>query len=91
MIEIEFYSGKDCGICQVLKPKLQMAIREKYKNLVFREIMIQDELEYASQNSVFTLPVVIIKWEKKEQYRFVKSFAVNEVLEKLERLIQCSS
>jgi hypothetical protein len=40
---------------------------------------------------VFTLPVVIIKVDGREMYRFARSFSVYEVLEKLKRLSAVSS
>lgn len=91
MVELDFFSGKDCGVCQVLKPKLLEHVNEHFPNVVFNSIWIEDDMEYAAQHAVFTLPVVIIKWEGVEQYRFVRSFGVNEVLQKLQRLVELSS
>ena len=87
MIEVVYFTGKDCGVCQVVKPKLQQAIEENYADVPFNVIDIQKEPEIAAQNMVFTLPVVIVKEDGQEAYRFARSFGINEVLEKINRLI----
>ena len=88
MIELLFFSGKHCGICQVVKPKLLEAISEKFSKLPVTVIDAEEQQELAAQHLVFTLPVVLIMYEGKEQHRFIKSFSVGEVMEKLERMIQ---
>ena len=87
MIEVVYFTGKDCGVCQVVKPKLQQAIEESYSDVPFNVIDIQKEPHIAAQNMVFTLPVVIVKQDGKEAYRFARSFGMHEVLEKISRLI----
>ncbi len=91
MIELLFFSGKHCGICQALKPKLLDEVTSKFSNIAVQVIDTSNQLEFAAQHLVFTLPVVIILMDHKEQYRFVRSFSVFEVTDKLERLIQLQS
>ncbi|WP_229418453.1 hypothetical protein [Flagellimonas chongwuensis] len=42
-------------------------------------------MEFAGQSMVFTLPVVILKSDDREMYRFARSFSVYEVLDKLRK------
>ena len=86
MISLEYYTGKDCGVCIVLKPKLFGAVEEQFKDISIQTIQIEKEPEYAAKNMVFTLPVVIVKLDGKEQFRFAKSFGVSQVTDKLTRL-----
>jgi thioredoxin-like negative regulator of GroEL len=90
-IEVIYYSGSKCGVCQVLKPKVFEAIKLNHPKVDLREVNIQSEPEFAAQNMVFTLPVVQILVDGKEQYRFARSFAVHEVLNKLKRIYELSS
>lgn len=87
MIELLYFTGKNCGVCQVLKPKLLEAVREIFPDASIRVVDVEEEPELAGQAMVFTLPVVILKQNDREMFRFARSFAVYQVLEKLKQLI----
>ncbi len=86
MTELIYFTGKTCGVCKVLKPKLLEAVTENFPDVNIRVVDVEEEVEFSGQSMVFTLPVVIIKVYDKEMYRFARSFAVYEVLAKLKRL-----
>ena len=86
MIELIYFTGKTCGVCKVLKPKLLEAVQKNFPKVNIRVVDVEEEVEFTGQSMVFTLPVVIIKAEDKEMYRFARSFSIYEVLEKLKRL-----
>lgn len=85
-IELLYFTSKTCGVCKVLKPKLLEAIQENFPKVDIRVVDVEEEIEFTGQSMVFTLPVVILKADDKEMYRFARSFSVYEVLEKLKRL-----
>ena len=58
----------------------------KLSKVNIRVVDVEEEVEFTGQSMVFTLPVVIIKMDDKEMYRFARSFSVYEVLDKLKRL-----
>ena len=86
MIQLIYFTGKTYGVCKVLKPKLLEAVQENFPNVDIRVVDVEEEVEFTGQSMVFTLPVVIIKMDNKEMYRFARSFSVYEVLDKLKRL-----
>lgn len=86
MIELLYFSGEHCSVCKALKPKLLPQIEDLYPKVNIKVIDVVKEQEFAAQHLVFTLPVALILVDDKEQYRFVRSFSVQEVLDKLERL-----
>lgn len=86
MIELLYFSGEHCGVCKVLKPKLIEQVSTHYPKVKINIVDVQQEQALAAQHLVFSLPVVLIMVEGKEQYRFARSFSVMEVLDKLERL-----
>lgn len=86
MIELLYFTGKNCGICQVLKPKLLEAVGEVFPEVKPRVVDVAEEPEMAGQAMVFTLPVVILKQDGEERFRFARSFSVYQVLEKIQRL-----
>ncbi|NDV15650.1 thioredoxin [Muricauda sp. TY007] len=91
MTELIFFTSKTCGVCKVLKPKLLEAVQENFPKVGIRLVDVEEEEAFTGQSMVFTLPVVIIKVDDKEMYRFARSFSVYEVLEKLKRLSTLSS
>jgi thioredoxin len=88
MIELLFFSGEDCGVCKVLKPKLLKEVSSNFPEVDIQVINTNSQMEFAAQHLVFTVPVVLILVDKKESYRFARSFSVYEVKQKLERIIQ---
>ena len=86
MIELQYFTGKTCSVCQVLKPKLLQAVLEKFPEVNIHVVDIEEEPEVAGQAMVFTLPAVILKSNDREMFRFARSFAVYQVLEKLKQL-----
>lgn len=86
MTELVYFTGKTCSVCQVLKPKLLEAVHENFQEVHIRVVDVEEEPELAGQAMVFTLPVVILKQDDRELFRFARSFAVYQVLEKLEQL-----
>ena len=91
MTELIFFTSKTCGVCKVLKPKLLEAVQANFPKVSIRLVDVEEEEEFTGQSMVFTLPVVIIKVDGREMYRFARSFSVYEVLEKLKRLSAASS
>jgi len=85
-VEVCFFSGKDCTVCHALEPKVKDLLKEKFPPVSYRSIDIKEEVVLAAQYSVFTLPVLLILIDGKEQNRFVRSFSVSEVEEKLNRI-----
>jgi len=85
MIEFLYFTSKTCGVCKVLKPKLLEAIQENFPKVNIRVVDVEEEVEFTGQSMVFTLPVGILKANGKEMHRFVRSFSVYEVLEKIKR------
>ena len=86
MIELIFFSGRNCSVCKVLKPKLFEALKN-YTSVKTQIIIAEDDPKITAQHLVFTLPVVLILFDHKEYYRFIRSFSVDEVIEKLDKII----
>lgn len=85
MIELLYFTGKDCGVCQVLKPKLLNAVERNFPDVKVCVVDVADNPTKAGQHMVFTLPVVILKLNDVEVERFARSFSVHQVLSRLER------
>ncbi len=87
IVELYYFTGIDCSVCKVLKPKIENLLTTDFSKIPLRTIYIEEEAVLSAQFSVFTLPVLLILVDGKEQFRFVRSFSVLEVQEKLQRLV----
>lgn len=87
MIELLFFSGNNCGVCEALKPKLLPVVSDKYPQVRIQVVKVEEEPLIAGQSMVFTLPVVILKVDDKEVNRFARSFSVHQVLDSIEHIV----
>lgn len=83
-IELLFFTGKDCVVCSALKPKLKKIVKDGFPQISFKEVNIQENPREAGKHLVFTIPVLILFTDGKEYTRFVRSFSIKEVQEKLQ-------
>jgi hypothetical protein len=77
-----FHSGESTKASQFFS---LVAIWENFPKVNIRVVDVEEEVEFTGQSMVFTLPVGILKANGKEMHRFVRSFSVYEVLEKIKR------
>lgn len=86
IIEAIYFTGTDCGVCQVLKPKLKAMLAKNFPEVKFSEVNIQNQPELAAQNMIFTIPVLLIQVDGREYAKFIRSFSLQEVKDKLQRV-----
>ena len=86
-IELLYFTGKTCSVCTVLKPKVKLLIEQRFPQVKMLEVNVEDEKELAAKHSVFTLPVALIMVDGREKDRFVRSFSVHEIEQKIQRLL----
>lgn len=82
---IVYFSSLQCSVCHVLKPKLKERIQSVYPKMEWVEVMIDDEPATAAYHQIFTVPTVLIEFEAKETFRFVRGFSVSEITKALQR------
>ena len=86
-IEILLFSGQGCSICQVIKPKIKAMVNQNFPEISLQVIDIEKKPLLAAEHSVFTLPVLLLRIDKKEYHRFMGSFSLLEVQQNIQRLI----
>lgn len=80
-----YFKSSTCSICSVLFPKLEVHFKSHYPLLEWEVVEIEKSPEITSQFGVFTAPVLLVLFENKEHFRWVRNFSIVEVDEKLER------
>lgn len=80
-----YFSHDTCNVCKVLKPKLSDALTEQYPKVVQVYVNIERSPEIAGQQSIFTVPVVVLFFEGQESLRKSRSFGIGELMDYLKR------
>lgn len=74
-----YISNTSCNICEVLKPKIKVLLKEKYPKCKMIEIDITKYPVISGQLRVFTAPTLILFFEGKESHRFGRNVSLNEI------------
>jgi thioredoxin 1 len=80
-----YFSGPDCGVCNVLKPKLLALFGQEFPALALAEVDCSRLTELAAGQSVFAIPTLLIYIDGRESFRFARSFSLAQVRDSLQR------
>ena len=80
-----YFSQPNCGICEVLKPKLMEMFNERFPELVIAEVDCSRHRSLAAQQGVFAVPTLIVFFEGREGIRKARAFGLGEVESELAR------
>lgn len=80
-----YFSGENCSVCKVLKPKIDKAVNEQlpYFNLI--EIKTDEQLLLSREFSIFSIPTTIIYFDKKEFKRYGRNMSVQLFIDEIKR------
>lgn len=80
-----YFKSRTCAICSVLYPKLEAHFKSHYPLLDWEVVEIEKSPEVTAKYGIFTAPVLVVMFEGKEHFRWVRNFSIVEVDEKLDR------
>ena len=79
------FSTHDCATCKPVKEKVE----KEFEGVIDTANVYLDEVkELSGELSIFNVPVVCIFLEGKEIYRFVRVFSMDDIREKLNRILE---
>ena len=80
-----YFSGKHCGVCKVLQPKIKNAFQKEFPKI--KQIFIDAEQfkQTAIKYSVFSVPTIIIFFDKKEFSRKSRHISISGFIQELQR------
>lgn len=87
-LKLVYFSHDDCNICKVLKPKVIQLMEKEFPNVGFEYVNIRKQPTEAAGFSVFTVPTVLLLADGREMVRFVRSFGLEQLRDKLQRYYQ---
>lgn len=79
------FGGEQCGVCQVIKPKLEQMLMTTYSEMTAVYADCQRYPSIGAQSSVFTLPVVRVYFEGHLFIEEIKAFSLSKLLKDLEK------
>jgi thioredoxin-like negative regulator of GroEL len=80
-----YYSGPGCAVCEQLKPKLFGMLGERFPRLAIAAVDCSKARTLAAEQSVFTIPTLVVYIEGREAFRYARSFSPIQVAEQLQR------
>lgn len=80
-----YFSAPNCGVCQVLYPKLKAMMDIEFPKLKAFEVNTSIQPEIAAQLQLFTNPSLLVFFEGKEFLRRSRAIGLSEVKEALDR------
>ncbi len=80
-----YFSHEKCNVCKVLKPKILNMLTEHFPKIKMYYSDTELFPEIAAQNSIFTVPTIIIYLDNKEFIRKSRNIGMDELRKELER------
>lgn len=83
-IVLIYFGNKTCGVCNVLKPKVEK-ILNNYPKIKGIEVDVDKDLEISSQFNIFTIPAILVFIEGKENIREARYLSMKDFENKIKR------
>ena len=80
-----YFTGPDCSVCTVLRPKLRDALKEAFDAMDFIEVDIAASPEVSSNHGVFAVPTLLVFLDGKEFVRRTRNMQPDEIVVALRR------
>lgn len=80
-----YFSGENCSVCHVLKPKIEQEVIRNFPKFKLYEVKTDIYKELTSQFTVFSIPTVLIFFDRKEFKRYGRNMSIPLFIEELER------
>lgn len=74
-----YFAGANCGVCQVLEPKVRVLLAESFPRIAFARVATEQATELAAQQSVFAIPTLLFFFDRRESFRYTRNFSLTEV------------
>lgn len=80
-----YFSGENCSVCKVLKPKIESEITKNFTRFKLYEVKTDIYKEITSEFTVFSIPTIIVYFDSKEFKRYGRNMSVPLFIEELKR------
>ena len=80
-----YFSGENCSVCKVLKPKIDEGIKDNFPLFEIYEVETDIHKEITSHFTVFSIPTMLVFFDKKEFFRRGRNISVSMFIEEIKR------
>ncbi|HIE16232.1 MAG TPA: thioredoxin [Bacteroidales bacterium] len=80
-----YFSNEACNVCKVLKPKVFELLQQDFPEIDFYYIDIEKLPDIAAQNSVFSIPTILVFFDGAEFIRKSRYIGIEELKQELNR------
>lgn len=80
-----YFSGENCSVCKVLKPKIEEEMKKNFPKFELFEVKTDEALELTAQFMVFSIPTILIFFAGKEYKRYGRNISIPIFLEEIKR------
>ena len=80
-----YFSGENCSVCKVLKPKIEEEVSKKLPKFQLFEVKTDIDKDITSHFTVFSIPTTLIFFDKKEFKRYGRNMSVPLFIEEIKR------
>jgi thioredoxin 1 len=80
-----YFSGQNCGVCEVLKPKIKTLFDEKFPRVTQNYIDASSNQTISSHFGVFAVPTILVFLDGKEFFRKSRNISISAFEDELSR------
>lgn len=80
-----YFSHEQCNVCKVLKPKIAELVETEFSKMKLFYCDTIHTPELAAQNSIFTVPTIVVFFAGKEYIRKSRNMGIDELSDELMR------
>ena len=80
-----YFSGKNCGVCTALMPKIQTSFETAFPKIKQIFIKADEYPKIAAHFSIFSVPSILIFFDKKEFKRESRHISVEQLIQNTKR------
>lgn len=80
-----YFSAESCSVCTALKPKIEKEVSKNFPKIEMFEVKADLYKQIASHFTVFSIPTILVFFDKKEFKREGRNISVPLFIKELER------
>ena len=80
-----YFSGENCSVCKVLKPKIEEQIKKNFPKFEMYEVKTDLYKELTSHFTVFSIPTILVYFDTHEYKRYGRYISIAMFIEELKR------
>ena len=80
-----YFSGENCSVCKVLKPKIEEEITKNFPKFELFEIKTDLDKEITAHFMIFSIPTTLIFFDSKEFKRYGRNMSIPLFIDEIKR------